>query len=97
MSSISVSVKPISRKFLRETEAVRELKSSAGRTWARLPNANFPNSHHRTQAASVTSTGGGCYPVAPPSAVGPASDVLRDVVGEDGALEGALYLQCTLC
>jgi hypothetical protein len=29
MSSISVSVKPISRKSLRETEAARELKSSA--------------------------------------------------------------------
>jgi hypothetical protein len=29
MSSISVSVKPILRKSLRETEAVRELKSSA--------------------------------------------------------------------
>jgi hypothetical protein len=29
MSSISVSVKPISRKFFRETEAVRGLKSSA--------------------------------------------------------------------
>jgi hypothetical protein len=29
MSSVSVSVKPMSRKFFRETEAVHELKMSA--------------------------------------------------------------------